>query len=53
MGEERLKELEKKLEQAKTDSNIPPPSEMISEFPLTDVCYPLACVSMLTDSHRV
>jgi Zn-dependent M16 (insulinase) family peptidase len=38
MGEEKLKELEKKLEQAKTDSNIPPPSEMISDFPLTDVC---------------
>jgi len=49
MGEERLKELEKKLEQAKTDSNIPPPSEMISDFPLTDVCLPLPCVSLLTN----
>lgn len=37
MGEEKLKELERKLEQAKTDSNIPPPPEMISSFPLTDV----------------
>ncbi|KAK8858824.1 hypothetical protein IAR55_003054 [Kwoniella newhampshirensis] len=36
LGEEKLKELEKKLEDAKAESNIPPPKEMISDFPITD-----------------
>jgi Zn-dependent M16 (insulinase) family peptidase len=37
LGEEKLKELEKKVEEAKKESDVPPPPQMISEFPLTDV----------------
>ncbi|OCF37287.1 cytoplasmic protein [Kwoniella heveanensis BCC8398] len=36
LGEEKLKELEKKLQNAKAASDVPPPTEMISDFPLTD-----------------
>ncbi|TYJ56451.1 hypothetical protein B9479_002854 [Cryptococcus floricola] len=36
LGEEKLKELEKKLEEAKKASDVPPPSEMIKDFPITD-----------------
>ncbi|WWC88419.1 uncharacterized protein L201_003330 [Kwoniella dendrophila CBS 6074] len=36
LGEEKLKELEKKVDDAKKQSDIPPPSEMISNFPITD-----------------
>ncbi|WWD18715.1 hypothetical protein CI109_103169 [Kwoniella shandongensis] len=36
LGEEKLKELEKKLEDAQAESNIPPPEDMISTFPITD-----------------
>lgn len=38
LGEEKLKELETKLEQAKKESDVPPPPEMIGNFPVTDVC---------------
>ncbi|WWC71010.1 uncharacterized protein I206_104963 [Kwoniella pini CBS 10737] len=36
LGEEKLKELERKVEEAKKQSDVPPPSEMISNFPITD-----------------
>ncbi|WRT68029.1 uncharacterized protein IL334_005004 [Kwoniella shivajii] len=36
LGEEKLKELERKVEEAKKASDVPPPSEMISGFPITD-----------------
>ena len=37
LGEEKLKELERLVEEAKAESEIAPPSEMISGFPITDV----------------
>jgi len=37
LGEERLKELEQLMQDAKTESEVEPPSEMISSFPITDV----------------
>ena len=37
LGPGQLKELEKLLEESKKESDVPPPSEMISDFPLTDV----------------
>jgi Zn-dependent M16 (insulinase) family peptidase len=37
LGEEKLKELEKRMQDAKKESEIEPPAEMISEFPITDV----------------
>lgn len=37
LGEEKLKELERKVEEAKKESDVPPPPEMIGDFPLTDV----------------
>jgi Zn-dependent M16 (insulinase) family peptidase len=37
LGEEKLKELEKKLEAAKMESDRPPPEEMITKFPITNV----------------
>ncbi|OCF75418.1 cytoplasmic protein [Kwoniella mangroviensis CBS 8886] len=36
LGEEKLKELEKRVEDAKKQSDVPPPTEMISGFPITD-----------------
>ncbi|WWC62849.1 uncharacterized protein I303_105447 [Kwoniella dejecticola CBS 10117] len=36
LGEEKLKELERKVEEAKKQSDVPPPSEVISSFPITD-----------------
>ncbi|OXG18692.1 cytoplasmic protein [Cryptococcus neoformans Tu401-1] len=36
LGEEKLKELEAMLEAAKKESEIPPPKEMITSFPITD-----------------
>nr|XP_019045357.1 cytoplasmic protein [Kwoniella bestiolae CBS 10118]OCF24287.1 cytoplasmic protein [Kwoniella bestiolae CBS 10118] len=36
LGEEKLKELERKVEDAKKQSDVPPPPEMISSFPITD-----------------
>lgn len=38
LGEEKLKELEEIMKKAKEESEVPPPPEMISEFPITDVC---------------
>jgi hypothetical protein len=37
LGEKKLKELEQKLQEAKTESDRPPPEEMITDFPITDV----------------
>ncbi len=37
LGEAKLKELERELENAKAESDKPPPAEMIGDFPLTDV----------------
>ena len=37
LGEAKLKELEKLVEDAKKESEIPPPPEMLSNFPITDV----------------
>lgn len=37
LGEEKLKDLERRLEEAKKESDIPPPPEMIADFPITDV----------------
>lgn len=39
LGEEKLKQLEKKLEDAKMESDAPPPEDMISSFPITDVSW--------------
>ncbi|WVR06565.1 hypothetical protein IAU60_003596 [Kwoniella sp. DSM 27419] len=36
LGEEKLKELEKLLQDSKAASDVPPPTEMISSFPITD-----------------
>ena len=36
LGVDKLKELEEELEEAKAESDRPPPSDMISGFPLTD-----------------
>jgi Zn-dependent M16 (insulinase) family peptidase len=41
LGEAKLKELEQKLEEAKKESDIPPPPEMIADFPITDVSKPV------------
>ena len=37
LGEEKLKELEKRMQDAKKESEVEPPAEMISGFPITDV----------------
>ena len=37
LGKDKLKELESALEQAKKESEAPPPADMIASFPLTDV----------------
>lgn len=37
LGEKKLKELEQKLQEAKADSDRPPPEGMITDFPITDV----------------
>lgn len=38
LGEEKLKVLQKVLDAAKEESDRPPPENVISDFPLTDVC---------------
>lgn len=37
LGEEKLKELERIMQKAKEESEVAPPPEMISDFPITDV----------------
>lgn len=37
LGDKKLKELERAVEEAKKESEIAPPERMISDFPLTDV----------------
>ena len=39
LGEEKLKELEKLMQDAKKESEIEPPAEMIGSFPITDVSF--------------
>ncbi|WVO17244.1 hypothetical protein L204_104936 [Cryptococcus depauperatus] len=36
LGEEKLRQLGQKLEKAKKESEIPPPKDMITEFPITN-----------------
>jgi Zn-dependent M16 (insulinase) family peptidase len=36
-GEEKLAELERKMQKAKEESDVAPPPEMIGDFPITDV----------------
>jgi Zn-dependent M16 (insulinase) family peptidase len=50
LGEEKLKELQKALDAAKEESDRPPPENIISDFPLTDVSTPL---TLLTISLKV
>jgi len=49
LGEEKLKELEKRMQDAKKESEVEPPAEMISGFPITDVSDDVAS---LRDTHK-
>jgi Zn-dependent M16 (insulinase) family peptidase len=50
MGEDKLRQLEKDLEDAKKESDRPPPDDMIASFPITDVS---SIVISLTISQRL
>lgn len=43
LGEERLAQLQKDLDAAKAESDQPPPPEMISTFPITNVSFAKLC----------
>ena len=50
LGEEKLKELQRKVDEAKAESDMPPPPSMIRDFPITDVGLTLR--APLTSSHQ-